>query len=130
MPLIYSLCLDCLNLSCCFFLIKIPLCVVLFASNVGTSFFHLCSLRYQTNFSGAKSPPVTCSKSRNNWMIASSSLIRYFSSSGTGSFMTLSSAVPVVVSSTMLNYAHSRTPPPRAPARTHGQIQAPREPPN
>jgi hypothetical protein len=30
---------------------------------------------------------------------------------------------------TMLNYSHSRIPP-CAPARTHGQIQAPREPPN
>jgi hypothetical protein len=29
----------------------------------------------------------------------------------------------------MLNYSHSRNPP-CAPARTHGQIQAPREPPN
>jgi hypothetical protein len=29
----------------------------------------------------------------------------------------------------VLNYSHSRTPP-CAPARTHGQIQAPREPPN
>jgi hypothetical protein len=31
---------------------------------------------------------------------------------------------------TVINYAHSRNPPPCAPARTHGQIQAPREPPN
>jgi hypothetical protein len=29
----------------------------------------------------------------------------------------------------VLNYSHSRNPP-CAPARTHGQIQAPREPPN
>jgi hypothetical protein len=29
----------------------------------------------------------------------------------------------------LLNYSHSRNPP-CAPARTHGQIQAPREPPN
>jgi hypothetical protein len=29
----------------------------------------------------------------------------------------------------LINYSHSRTPP-CAPARTHGQIQAPREPPN
>jgi hypothetical protein len=29
----------------------------------------------------------------------------------------------------VVNYSHSRTPP-CAPARTHGQIQAPREPPN
>jgi hypothetical protein len=31
--------------------------------------------------------------------------------------------------STVINYSHSRNPP-CAPARTHGQIQAPREPPN
>jgi hypothetical protein len=30
---------------------------------------------------------------------------------------------------TVINYSHSRNPP-CAPARTHGQIQAPREPPN
>jgi hypothetical protein len=85
----------------------IHLCVVLFASNVGTPFFHRCAMRYQTHFSGAKSPPVTCSKSRKNWMIssilftsASSSLVSSFSSIGTGYFVTSASVVPVVVSST------------------------------
>jgi hypothetical protein len=34
-----------------------------------------------------------------------------------------------VATLTMINYSHSRNPP-CAPARTHGQIQAPREPPN
>jgi hypothetical protein len=36
---------------------------------------------------------------------------------------------PRVQNTALLNYSHSRNPP-CAPARTHGQIQAPREPPN
>jgi hypothetical protein len=87
--------------------IVIPLYVVLFASNAGTPFFHRCEIRYQTHFFGAKSPPITCSKSRKNWMISSilftiafSSLVRSFSSIGNGYFVTSSSVIPVVLSST------------------------------
>jgi hypothetical protein len=38
-------------------------------------------------------------------------------------------SLPAVNTCLVLNYSHSRNPP-CAPARTHGQIQAPREPPN
>jgi hypothetical protein len=36
---------------------------------------------------------------------------------------------PSTLENILINYSHSRNPP-CAPARTHGQIQAPREPPN
>jgi hypothetical protein len=35
-----------------FYFVVIPLCVDLFASNVGTPFFHRCAIRYQTQLSG------------------------------------------------------------------------------
>jgi hypothetical protein len=38
-------------------------------------------------------------------------------------------ALQEIMEEELLNYSHSRNPP-CAPARTHGQIQAPREPPN
>jgi hypothetical protein len=80
--------------------------VVFFASNVSTTFLHRCTMIYQTHFSGAKSPPVTCGMSRKNLMISSilftidsSSLVSSFSYIGTWPFVTSLSVVPIVVSS-------------------------------
>jgi hypothetical protein len=87
--------------------ISIPQWLALFANNRGAPFFLLCAIRNHTHFSGARSPPVTWSRSRKTfittciWSISStSSIVRSVSSNGTGSLTVSLDVTPVVVSTT------------------------------
>jgi hypothetical protein len=69
--------------------------------------FHRNAMRNHAHFSGAKSPPVTCRRSRNYFMMTSMCLISFSSRSTnsktallTGSAVISSSVTPHVVSST------------------------------
>jgi hypothetical protein len=77
-----------------------------FLNNVGNQFFHLCAIRYHVHFSGERSAPVTCNKSRKNWMTtcicstrSSSSAVSSVSSMDTGFPLVSLDATPVIVSS-------------------------------
>jgi hypothetical protein len=87
--------------------ISISRWLTFFAGNLGTSFPHLWAISYHKHFSGARSPNVTCSKSRKSciytcicYISSTSSSISYFSSIVTGSLVLLSDVTPVVVPST------------------------------
>jgi hypothetical protein len=60
--------------------IKIDQCCGSICTSVGPPFFQWRPIKYHAQFSGARSPPVTCSKSRKNCIISSIMDTRPYSS--------------------------------------------------
>jgi hypothetical protein len=86
--------------------IEIDRCCGSILTTVGTPLFQRWPIKYHAHFSGARSPPVTCNKSRKNCIMSpirgtklSSSCVSPRTEDGIGSRFWLSSVAPVVVSS-------------------------------